>query len=56
VIVVRNVPRWGLVSSVAAPVLLVAGWTAATSLQSASFDPVTDTVSALAAVARPIAG
>jgi Protein of unknown function (DUF998) len=33
-----------------APVLLVGGWTAAARLQPSSFDPVTETVSALAAV------
>ncbi len=43
-------PWWGLLSSTAAPVLLVGGWTIATSLQPPSFDPVNDTVSALAAV------
>jgi hypothetical membrane protein len=45
---VRDVPWWGVVSSIAAPVLLVAGWTAAASLQP-HFDPVRDTVSSLAA-------
>jgi len=48
--IVRDVPRWGLVSSVTAPVLLVGGWTAATSRQPPYFNPVTDTVSALAAL------
>ena len=48
--VVRDVPRWGLVSSVTAPVLLVGGWTAATSRQPPYFNSVTDTVSALAAL------
>ena len=47
---VRNVPWWGLVSSAAAPVLLVAGWTAAARLQPWPVDPVADTISALAAV------
>jgi hypothetical membrane protein len=42
------VPWWGVVSSAAAPVLMVAGWTVAAGLQR-SFDPVADTVSALAA-------
>jgi hypothetical membrane protein len=42
------VPWWGVISSAAAPVLLVGGWTAAASLQP-RFDPVADTVSALAA-------
>jgi len=50
VAIVRNVPWWGLVSSAAAPALLVGGWTMATSLQPPAFDPVADTVSALAAV------
>jgi len=44
----RGVPWWGVVSSAAAPVLLVGGWTVAASLQP-RFDPVADTVSALAA-------
>jgi hypothetical membrane protein len=48
VVVVRGVPWWGVVSSAAAPVLMVAGWTVAAGLQR-SFDPVSDTVSALAA-------
>jgi hypothetical membrane protein len=47
---VRNVPWWGVVSSAAAPLLLVGGWTLATRLQPPSFDPVADTISALAAV------
>ena len=46
----RNVPWWGVLSSAAAPVLLAGGWTIAATLQPPSFDPVTDTVSALAAV------
>ena len=45
---VRDVPWWGVVSSAAAPVLLIGGWTVAASLQP-RFDPVADTVSALAA-------
>ena len=43
-------PWWGLVSSAAAPVLLVAGWTVAARLQPGPVDPVADTVSTLAAV------
>jgi hypothetical membrane protein len=46
--VVRGVPWWSVVSSAAAPVLMVAGWTVAAGLQR-SYDPVADTVSALAA-------
>jgi len=49
VVTVRNVPWWGLLSSGAAPVLMVGGWTAATSLQPRPVDPVAETVSALAA-------
>ena len=43
----RDVPWWGVLSSVAAPVLLVTGWTAAASLQP-HFNPIRDTVSSLA--------
>jgi Protein of unknown function (DUF998) len=43
-------PWWGVVSSAAAPLLLVAGGTAAALLQPRSFDAVSGTVSALAAV------
>jgi Protein of unknown function (DUF998) len=49
VVVVRVVPWWGVVSSTAAPVLLVGGWTVAAGLQPRSFNPVTSTISALAA-------
>jgi hypothetical membrane protein len=45
----RGVPWWGLFSSAAAPVLLIGGWTVAAGLQP-RFDPVADTVSALAAI------
>ncbi len=45
----RDVPWWGVLSSVAAPVLLIGGWTVAADLQP-RFDPVADTVSALAAI------
>src|SRR4029077_4453053 len=38
-----------VVSSTAAPVLLVGGWTVAAGLQPRSFNPVTSTISALAA-------
>jgi hypothetical protein len=47
---VRNVPWWGLLSSAVAPVLLAGGWTVAARLQPFPVDPVSDTVSALAAV------
>ena len=45
----RGVAWWGGISAVAAPVLLIGGWTVAAGLQS-QFDPVADTVSALAAI------
>jgi hypothetical membrane protein len=47
----RDVPWWGVVSAALAPVLMVGGWTVAASLQPqyAQYDPVADTVSALAA-------
>ena len=44
----RGVPWWGVVSAAAAPVRMAGGWTVAASLQP-RFDPVADTVSALAA-------
>jgi hypothetical membrane protein len=46
---VGEVPWWGVLSSAAAPVLLVGGWTVAAALQPGSFDQVTETISALAA-------
>ena len=49
VVIVRSVPWWGLVSSAAAPVLLVGGWTLAAGLQPGSFDAVSGTISSLAA-------
>jgi hypothetical membrane protein len=45
---VRDVPWWGVVSSAAPPVLLAAGWVIAATLQSQPYDPLADTVSALA--------
>jgi hypothetical membrane protein len=45
----RRTPWWGLVSSAAAPVLLIGGWTLAASRQRGGFDPVVGTISALAA-------
>lgn len=45
----RGVAGWGVVSSAAAPVLLIGGWTVAAALQKAGFDPVEGTISALAA-------
>src|SRR5690348_16883875 len=49
VVVVRVVPWWGMLSAAVAPVLLIGGWTVAARLQPGSFNPVTDTISALAA-------
>ncbi len=46
----RGVPWWGVVSSAAAPVLMVTGWTVAAGLQPRSYDPVAQPVSALAAL------
>lgn len=43
-------PWWGVVSSAASPVLLIGGWTVAATMQPPSFNPVADTVSALAAL------
>jgi hypothetical membrane protein len=45
----RSVPWWGVISSAAAPVVLIGGWTVAAGLQP-HFDPVTGTISALAAL------
>jgi uncharacterized protein DUF998 len=42
-------PWWGVLSSATAPVLLIGGWTIAAGLQPGHFDPVTGTISALAA-------
>jgi hypothetical protein len=47
---VRDVPWWGVVSSAAPPVVLVAGWTIGASLQSRPYDPVADSVSILAGI------
>jgi hypothetical membrane protein len=49
----RRVPWWGLVSSLAAPVLLIGGWTLAASIQPAPFDDVVHTISDLAATDTP---
>lgn len=51
-----RVPWWGLASAVAAPVLLVGGWTWAQAVQPAPFDPVRQTISALAATGAPHRG
>jgi Protein of unknown function (DUF998) len=44
-----TVRSWGVVSSVAAPVLLIGGWTVAARRQAGGFDSVTGTISDLAA-------
>jgi hypothetical membrane protein len=46
---VRRIPWWALASAGAAPVLLVGGWTAAAARQPRGYDPIRDTISALAA-------
>ncbi|MDX2697354.1 DUF998 domain-containing protein [Streptomyces ipomoeae] len=45
----RLVPRWALLSSGCAPVLLAGGWTIAALLEGPAYDPVTQTISVLAA-------
>ncbi|MBT3149439.1 DUF998 domain-containing protein [Streptomyces sp. CHD11] len=44
-----TVPRWVLFSSGCAPVLLIAGWLVAAFLEGAGYDPVSQTISVLAA-------
>jgi hypothetical membrane protein len=48
-----RVPWWGLVSSVAAPVLLIGGWTLAADVQPVPFDAIMRTISELAARDTP---
>lgn len=45
----RIVPWWAVLSSAAAPVLLIGGWQLAAARQSGGFDPVRQTISELAA-------
>ncbi|WP_418960730.1 DUF998 domain-containing protein [Streptomyces tritici] len=45
----HSVPRWALVSSGSAPVLLISGWLIAGHLEGAAYDPVRQTISVLAA-------
>ncbi|HEY3895605.1 MAG TPA: DUF998 domain-containing protein [Pseudonocardiaceae bacterium] len=45
----RTVPWWALLSSSCAPVLLIGGWQVAAARQPGGFDPVSQTISALAA-------
>ncbi|MEU6661907.1 DUF998 domain-containing protein [Streptomyces sp. NPDC046821] len=45
----RDVPKWALFTSGCAPVLLVGGWTMAARLEGHAYNPVTQTISVLAA-------
>lgn len=45
----QRVPKWALLSSGCAPALFVGGWTIAGSLEGPAYDPVTQTISVLAA-------
>lgn len=45
----RVVPKWALLPSGCAPVLLVGGWTVAGTLEGPAYDPVRQTISVLAA-------
>jgi hypothetical membrane protein len=49
----RSVPGWGVLTSAAAPVLLIGGWTLAAALRPDNFDSVKDTISDLAAIDAP---
>ncbi|QIQ03664.1 DUF998 domain-containing protein [Streptomyces liangshanensis] len=49
----RLAPWWALLSSGSAPLLLVGGWTTAELLQGPGYDPVTQTISILAAYGAP---
>jgi hypothetical membrane protein len=46
---VKAIPWWAVGAALAAPVLLIGGFSVATAIQPASYDPVRDTISALAA-------
>ncbi len=45
----RRIPWWALASAGTAPVLLIGGWTLAQARQPPGYDPIRDTISALAA-------
>ena len=45
----RIVPTWALLSSGSAPVVLIGGWLIAAHLEGPAYDPVTQTISVLAA-------
>ena len=46
---VRTVPQWAVLSATCSPVLLIGGWQLAAARQPGGFDPVSQTISALAA-------
>ncbi|MGH3996894.1 MAG: DUF998 domain-containing protein, partial [Pseudonocardiaceae bacterium] len=46
----RSIPRWAVLSATCAPVLLIGGWQLAAARQTGGFDPVSQTISALAAL------
>jgi hypothetical protein len=46
---VRAIPWWAKVSAATSPLLLIGGWTVAATRQPGGFDPVSQTISALAA-------
>ena len=52
----NEVPWWGIASSALAPIVLAAGWMIGASVQSRPYDPVADTVSALAGTVPPTGG
>ncbi|MYS88602.1 MULTISPECIES: DUF998 domain-containing protein [Streptomyces] len=45
----QSVPKWVLLSSASAPVVLIIGWMAAAALQGPGYDPAAQTISVLAA-------
>jgi hypothetical membrane protein len=47
---VKRIPWWALASAGTAPVLLIGGWTLAEARQPPGYDPIRDTISALAAL------
>ncbi len=52
-LLMRRVPWWAVVSALAAPVLLIGGWTLAAAVQPVPFDAVVRTISELAARDTP---
>ncbi len=48
-----RIAPWALIPAVTAPVALIGGWTLAAALRPAPFDPVTQTISALAGRGEP---